>query len=218
MRDELNLDAPWAMGELAFEAICDELRAVTPLDSLVEFGAGRSSVRLAQAFPKADILSIESNAELHLKYLELRERHAPSSRLRIEHRPLRFQRHGAGLYCSFKPMAFPESVDAVIVDGPPEWTTRGREAAFYQVFDKLRVGGVVILDDASRPTEQQIVLNWLARYPKCFDFRYIDVDHGVAVLTKRRDVIAATAPYAVLDSLTSLRGPARRYLKTLGRV
>ena len=35
----------------------------------------------------------------------------------------------------------------MIIDGPPVYTLRGREACLYQVYDQIRIGGLVILDD-----------------------------------------------------------------------
>ena len=41
-------------------------------------------------------------------------------------------------------------MDCVIVDGPPVYTLRGREACLYQVYDQIKIGGLVILDDFRR--------------------------------------------------------------------
>lgn len=64
----------------------------------------------------------------------------------------------------------PERIDLLTVDGPP-WTihpfVRG---AAETLFDRIPVGGVVILDDGARPGERLIARRWRRDWPG-FDFR-----------------------------------------------
>ena len=70
---------------------------------------------------------------------------------------------------------------AWIIDGPPVYTLRGREACLYQVYDQIKIGGLVILDDFRRSYEKQIVENWLSVYPGSFAVEIIREDHHLAV-------------------------------------
>ncbi|MCY3680381.1 MAG: hypothetical protein OXH16_03230, partial [Gemmatimonadetes bacterium] len=81
-----------------------------------------------------------------------------------------------------------EEIDCVIIDGPPVYTLRGREACLYQVYDQIKIGGLVILDDFRRSYEKQIVENWLSVYPGSFTVAIIREDHHLAVLRKIRSV------------------------------
>ena len=77
-----------------------------------------------------------------------------------------------------------KAIDIVIVDGPPAATRRGREACLYYAYDRLRVGGTVILDDLCRQDEQTILANWFSVYPSSFEVSRWDGGHGLAQLTK----------------------------------
>jgi len=170
--------------------------------TIVEFGAGRSSVRLAHEFPEAEIDSVEHDQVYYEKTSRLLGRYGLSSRVQLHLRPLTWQRHAGALYFSYEPGRFPADIDAVIIDGPPCWTRRGREACLYQVLDQLRVGGCVYLDDLSRSGEQKIVRNWQEAVGQAFSFRPLKVGHGWCVLQKEKPLNCPTWNLTVsLDSL-----------------
>src|SRR5699024_10631571 len=103
--------------------------------------------------------------------------------------PLAWQWHGEAPYLSFRPGDLPTSVDAVMIDGPPHWTRRGREACLYAAFDRVKVGGRVYLDDFNRPAEQRMVRNWCRAYPGAIEVvRSVDLDDGVVVLEKKAEM------------------------------
>ena len=171
------------MGEEALRFLVDSLRSLG-VEHLVEFGSGISTAYLASELPGVTILSIEHNPHCYQNTAELLEDYASRNHVRLELRELCWQRHGLGLYQSYRPGDFFPQVDAVIVDGPPGWTDRGREACLYQIFGALRMGGHVYLDDFGRPEEQQIVRNWLSSYPGVFRSRKVAVGHGLCALEK----------------------------------
>lgn len=194
---ELSLDIDWCLGEATFEVLLNELRSF-PLNNLIEFGSGVSSARLALALPHTKIVSIESNPTYHQRTMQLLERFVPNNNVSVELRTLRWQRHGLAFYQSYSHGVPPHHVDAVIVDGPPGWTARGRESCLYQIFHSLRVGGRVYLDDYDRPAERQIVSNWQASYPNVFDIRVLDTSPTqLCVLEKKRDLPGARLSWQV---------------------
>lgn len=198
MTSEPSLAAAWSLGEDAFAEITRDMQALRPT-TIVEFGSGVSSVRLALAFPQARIFSLESNESFCQRAREgATAQGIGDERLTIEFRPLRFRRIGGAIYESYAAGAFPPSVDAVLIDGPPYWTGRGREACLYDVFPNLRVGGRVYLDDHRRPQERRIVQNWLRSYPDALRATPRDVGHGLCVIEK----IAGT-PVAPRIALTT---------------
>jgi precorrin-6B methylase 2 len=183
---DLDLDVSWSLGEAAFETILQELQSLN-VRRLVEFGAGASSVRFAHGLVNAQVLSIESDATFFARHQRLAVAHTVPN-LSITHRPLRWQIHGRSPYFSYAPGPFPPEVDAVVVDGPPMWTHRGREACLYQILPHLRSGARVYLDDARRPVEQRIILNWMRSVSGLRRLPDLDVGHGVA----RFEIISGT--------------------------
>lgn len=180
--DDLDLDSPYRIGEDAFAALLEALRKRRPR-RLVEFGSGASSVRLARALPDTEILSVDHDVVFGEATRRLAEKHRGDvPNLRIEIRPLRWQRHGLGRYHSYSPGDFPKTVDAVLVDGPPFWAVRGREACLYQIAPRLVPGARIFLDDYQREAERQTVRNWRRSYPGLIQGRTLEVGHRIACL------------------------------------
>jgi predicted O-methyltransferase YrrM len=184
------LDAPWALGRAAFEAIASHLDALAPRQ-IVEFGSGVSTAALALRFPTTGILSIDHDPRfLDATRARLAEGGATSDRVELALRPLEWQRHGGAPYLGYAPGPFPAQVDAVLIDGPPFWTRGGREAALYQVMPHLRVGGLVFLDDYGRAGERRMVRHWLSVFRGSLSVETIlEAGHRVAVL-RRTDTLA----------------------------
>ncbi len=183
---ELSLDRTGCLGERTFAAILARVRAVADPPVLAEFGAGASTVRFAQALPGATIHSFESMEWWAASTRELVARHAPGASVEIAVRPLAFDFHGPLTLLSFAAGDMPSvTFDCVLVDGPPWFCYLGREACLYQIHDRLRVGGLVFLDDYSRPHERQAVRHWLSVFEGSFELDgVISEEHEVAVLRK----------------------------------
>jgi len=185
-----SLDAPWCLGTSAYDAVLARLREIDAR-VIVEYGSGASTVCLSRDLPGARIVSIDDDP----RYFDRTRAHLPDdAEVELMHRTLRWQRHGGAPYLSYAEGPLPEEVCAVIIDGPPHWTRRGREACLYQVAPKLREGALVFLDDYARGAEKRIVQNWLAAYPGGLEQRTTirENDH-VAVLEK-------TGPTDVIDT------------------
>lgn len=60
----------------------------------------------------------------------------------------------------------PDAIDLLVIDGPP-WALgpfgRGRAEV---LFDAIRPGGMVLLDDAARPGERVVAARWRRRWPE----------------------------------------------------
>lgn len=185
--EPINLDAPWALGEKVFEIILKELDEMD-IKRFVEFGSGSSSIRLCEAFNSAEIYSLEHDEEYVQKSRKLKENYAGTDKLRIIFAPLKWQMTDGRLYRSYSQIELPEGIDAVLIDGPPYWTRRGREACMYHVYDKVKVGGKIFLDDASRSDEMKMMRNWLSLYPQSFEVQKFDTEKGLVVFTKVKHV------------------------------
>lgn len=217
--DPLAFSSGWSLGEEAYCRILDELRAFD-VRTVVEFGSGTSTLRLSRDLPEASILSIESAPEFRRDTESRLASLGGPACVEVDLRPIEWQRHGLGLFRSYAVGGFPDAIDAILIDGPPITTRRGREACLYQVFRHARLGARVYLDDYCREAEQQIVRNWLRAYRGSLVQRpTFEVDHRVAVLEK---VAEARAPRPSLPNLLDsaaqtgrhLLGSARRRVRT----
>lgn len=188
MTSALEFESSWSLGEAAYQAILEDLQSIGAR-TLVEFGSGTSTLRLSLDLPGSTLLSIEGDEAFLAQTHGTLAAHGGQATVDLSHRPLRWQRHGLSWFRSYAPGPFPEHVDAVLIDGPPIATRRGREACLYQVFDRCHRGTRFYLDDYQREAEQQIVQNWLRAYPGALELvATFDVDHRIAVLerTSRR--------------------------------
>ncbi|HDY76045.1 MAG TPA: hypothetical protein ENH49_05925 [Candidatus Marinimicrobia bacterium] len=182
-KEDLNLNNGWRIGEDSFTAVVKLFSSISP-KVIVEFGAGASSIRLAQEFPDAEIISIDHDQEYIKESINLQQEYSVEN-LKILYRPIRWQIHGGGIFQCYVQEELPASIDAVIIDGPPYFVHLGREACFHQIVQKVSNTGIVVLDDCNRTSERRAVANWLESYPESFDRNNILVGHGLCALVKK---------------------------------
>ena len=219
MPDRLNLDTGWSIGETAFERITTTLLQMSPLERILEFGSGPSSIRLAMAFPEAQVLSIEGDWENYAETTNLMRSSWDKHNLSIKYRPITLESYGEVEFLTYEDgMFWEEEIDCVIIDGPPVYTLRGREACLYQVYDQIRMGGLVILDDFRRPSEKQIVENWLSVYPGSFAVEMIREDHHLAVLRKIKSVTPCWDVPSRLSDVQTVSETRSRIAKALSHI
>ena len=206
MPDRLNLDTGWSIGETAFERITAALLQMSPVGRILEFGSGPSSIRLAMAFSEAQVLSVEGDWRNYAETMSLMRSFWDKRNLSIKYRPITLESYGDASFLTYEDGVFwddQDEMDCVIIDGPPVYTLRGREACLYQVYDQIKIDGLVILDDLRRSFEKQIVENWLSVYPGSFTVEIIREDHHLAVLRKIKSVTPCwDAPYRLSDVQT----------------
>ena len=217
--DQLNLDAGWSIGETAFERITTTLLAMSPVERILEFGSGPSSIRLAMAFSEAEVLSIEGDWRNFAETTSLMQTLWDKRNLSIKYRPITLESYGDAEFLTYEDgMFWEEEIDCVIIDGPPVYTLRGREACLYQVYDQIKIGGLVILDDFRRSYEKQIVENWLSVYPGSFTVEIIREDHHLAVLRKIRSTTPCWDASDRLSDVQSVSETLSRITKALSYV
>lgn len=178
-----SLDQGWSLGSDAFNYIC-ALAANRSYRSLIEFGSGSSTIGWPSLLPDLMVTSFEHDSDYCEETKRLVLQYNLGNRVSVHHAPLRISwMHGRPYQTYARPEALPIA-DIVVIDGPPAYTRRGREACLYYAYDCLQVGGLVVLDDADRPDEQQTVSNWMSMYPGSFRLERVNVGHGLAVLYK----------------------------------
>ncbi len=219
MSEQLNLNTGWSIGETAFEKIETLLRQMSPVERILEFGSGPSSIRLAMAFSEAEVLSIEGDWRNFAETTSLMRSFWDKRNLSIKYRPVTLESYGDAEFLTYEDGVFwEEEMDCVIIDGPPVYTLRGREACLYQVYDQIKIGGLVILDDFRRSYEKQIVENWLSVYSGSFKVEMIREDHHLAVLRKIRSVTPCWDAPSRLSDVQSVSETRSRIAKALSHI
>ena len=78
-----------------------------------------------------------------------------------------------------------QKIDLLVIDGPP-WDTQklARYPALPILFDSLSEDATIIIDDAYRKDEQEIIDLWANKY-NYFHQDFIEGDRGTVILSKR---------------------------------
>jgi hypothetical protein len=149
-------------------------------DLIIEFGSGTSTALFAQAAQVLEqqgkattqIVTFEHDTVYHAKTQQLLKARGLEGRVRLKHAPLMEWRDGDASYLYYDCQATlaelaQQSVSGqlrilVLVDGPPGATCQNaRYPAVPMVFSALARHHIdVVLDDASRPEEKQVIELW----------------------------------------------------------
>ena len=168
-RDALPNLGSWKADTALLHQIVDIVADRRPAQ-VVELGAGASSLVTARALALhggGRLTSFDQHGDfvaathqwLHEHGLDADMRHAPLAPA---------PRDWPGLW--YKLDHLPETIDLLVIDGPP-WSihpyVRGAAEA---LFDRIPPGGIVLLDDGARPGERIVAQRWRRRWPD-FAFR-----------------------------------------------
>lgn len=144
--------------------IVDHIERHRP-ETVVELGAGASSLVIARALQRngqGRLISCDQHAGFVDATRQWLRDNGVDADLRAT--PLRASPRGwPGIW--YDHGTLPKRIDLLVIDGPP-WTihpfVRG---AAESLFDRLPVGGTVLLDDAARPGERVVARRWRQRWP-----------------------------------------------------
>jgi predicted O-methyltransferase YrrM len=149
--------------------IVDQIERQRPA-TVVELGAGASSLVVARALQKNGQGRLIS-CDQHAGFVEATREWLHENGVEAELRATPFRRSPGdwpGVWYDHGPL--PRQIDLLLIDGPP-WTihpfVRG---AADSLFDRLPVGGTVMLDDGARPGERVVARKWRRKWPD-FEFR-----------------------------------------------
>lgn len=148
--------------------IVDAVEALRPRN-VAELGAGASSLVCARALMLHGGGTLHSYDQ-HGGFVEATREwlQQEGASARLNHAPL--VHHAAGHAGQWPGRWYdlpdlPDTIDLLIIDGPP-WTIHPQvRGAAEALFDQLSPGGMVLLDDASRPGERVIARRWAANWP-----------------------------------------------------
>lgn len=190
----LNLRFPVFFGGPSVDAthariLIQQLVYRTP-NTIAELGSGTSTILIAKAMQllgSTEHLHVSIDHEL--RYLDVTKKYAKLNgvfdSIKFAHCPLRSLDIEQGEWYSNVPEALEgRKIDLLIIDGPPAYESgkqRARGPALHVLFPHLAEDCTILLDDANRPGERQIVEQWLVKYPQ-LKIRRIDDGKGIAIL------------------------------------
>lgn len=163
--------------------LVDTIEAARPR-VVVELGAGASSLVVARALQKhggGKLISCDQHRDFIVKTRAWLNEHGVDADMRAT--PFKPSPNGwPGIW--YDPGTLPNEIDLLIVDGPP-WSIHPYvRGAADSLFDRISVGGIVLLDDAARPGERVVARKWRKRWPD-FSFELIQVGTKGTLVGKR---------------------------------
>lgn len=161
----------WAASRPLLQFLYRHIRRTKP-QLILECGSGLSTVIMAEALRRngtGNLVSLEHHVLFYDRSCRLLIEHGLDTWASIRFAPLR-----NGWYDAELPEGF---IDLMLVDGPPGAALR------YPALSKVngRVG-MVVLDDANREGEREVLARWQAQYPE-YQLELIPHPRGTAVLT-----------------------------------
>lgn len=161
---------PWTEGAMrpaALAAVCNEI-ALGQRREIAELGAGVSTVVLARLVRERGgrLTSLEHDpgwAGVVREQLEREELTDAATVIEAPLEPHELALDGAPWYAADALARLPE-IDLLLVDGPPagEGQPLSRYPALPTFAERLAPNAVVVLDDATRPGEREVVQRWEA--------------------------------------------------------
>ncbi len=155
----------WKADMGLLKLVTDHILTAKP-HTVVEFGTGASTLIMAKALQMTGaphhLITVDQYEDFSAKTRDWLAEHGLSAEFRAA--PLVDPPLGwPGLW--YDPGTLPDKIDFILIDGP-NWAihpfTRG---AAESLFDRLPIGGVVMLDDAARPGERVVARRWRRNWP-----------------------------------------------------
>ena len=157
--------------------------------TILEFGSGTSTLLCGYCLKHlggGTVISVNHDQKYADQTMEAVREHGLAAFARVEHAPLRTLSLPAGSWQWYDTafLARVPAVDLLIVDGPPRWLQRlARYPALPITIGKLGPAATILIDDARRPDEQEMVGRWVFEFP---GFRRFNLDHEKGTIVLRR--------------------------------
>jgi predicted O-methyltransferase YrrM len=161
---------PWSEGALRPSALVKVANEITlgRRRRIVELGSGVSTIVIARLLRErgGQLHSVEHEpawARFVSAQLELEGLGPQTKVIESPLGPHSAALEGSPWYDASLPEKLPGKIDLLLIDGPPgygEGMERSRYPALPALRDRLVPGALVVLDDAERPGEEEIVKRW----------------------------------------------------------
>lgn len=159
----------WAATVSTISLLTDRIVSDEGIRHVVECGSGSSTVWAALALKTAarrgHVFSIEHEQQFVRSTTDLLIAHGVDAYATVLHAPLREQEVGDRSLVWYDRGTFqdllPSTIDLLFVDGPPQATGEmARFPAFPILAGRMRRGSLVIVDDADRDDEAEMIDEW----------------------------------------------------------
>lgn len=188
----------WAVSPDFGLLLVSTIRELRPR-TIVEASSGVSSVIcgicLEELGGAGRVVSLDHEEEYARRSREALRLHGVEGVVSVEHAPLVDHVLEGETYRWYDTTAVDrlESIDLLVIDGPPGYLGRLiRYPALPLLVGRLSPNAVVLLDDAARAAEREIVDRWVAECPD-FRARYVYTEKGAVVLSR---ISGPTSPAA----------------------
>jgi predicted O-methyltransferase YrrM len=167
-------------------AVADATFQLKP-EMVVELGSGISTLVTAYALAKIGsgrIVSLDHEAQFAEHTNRLLRSHQLDHIAKAVHAPLVETEAGGQRFRWYdtKALAGVGAIDLLIVDGPPgKDEPLARYPALPVLADRLSERAWVLVDDAARKDETEMVARWVAMFPR-FDAEYVPTEKGLGYL------------------------------------
>ncbi|MBU2339962.1 MAG: class I SAM-dependent methyltransferase [Alphaproteobacteria bacterium] len=158
-RDALPHLGSWKADTYLLHRIVDEIETLRP-QNVVELGSGATSLVIAKALAGNGGGSLHSYDQhepfVHQMHGWLAE-HGLAGDFR--HAPLTLRDPAwPGVWYDLDEV--PATIDLLVIDGPPWAVHPYARGIAERLFERLTIGGIVLLDDAARPGERVVARRW----------------------------------------------------------
>lgn len=162
---------------------------------VVELGSGVSSIVLGLAlnkFSKGKLVSIDHEIDFTKKTQKFIEVNKLNKTVDVKFCPLSEYQHDNAIWqwYDLSQVKFEQDIDLLVIDGPPrKLQEKSRFPALTILMEKLSPEATIILDDANRENEQEVLKDWelyLNKYEVKYDlFIHPEYEKGMAIIKLR---------------------------------
>ncbi len=174
----------WKADTYLLHRIVDQIETLRP-QIVVELGSGATSLVIAKALASNGGGRLHSYDQ-HEPFVEQMRGWLAEHDLaaRFHHAPLTLRDPAwPGVWYDLDEV--PATIDLLVIDGPPWAVHPYARGIAERLFDRLSIGGMVLLDDAARPGERIVARRWRRKW-KDIDFSFEgDGAKGLLVGRKR---------------------------------
>jgi len=174
----------WKADTYLLRRIVDQIEVLRP-QNVVELGSGATSLVIAKALASNGGGTLHSYDQ-HEPFIEQMRGWLAEHDLAADfhHAPLTLRDPAwPGVWYDLDEL--PETIDLLIIDGPPWAVHPYARGIAERLFDRLAAGGMVLLDDAARPGERIVARRWRRKWQD-IDFTFEgDGTKGLLVGQKR---------------------------------
>lgn len=169
LRSAMPPSGRWAMDARSLLHLLEIVRTTKPLN-IVELGSGTSTVWLGYEAEShgLQVTSIDHLEEFAAQTRNYLSKHALTTFTKVYTMPLlKIQtEEDKPSWYDLDHSKLPSTIDLLLVDGPPGSVGRySRFPAVPELWERLSPNATIILDDSTRPDEEEILESWLESLP-----------------------------------------------------